>query len=30
MEMEEDIVAAGHGVPPVSKCVPDDEAIVWF
>ncbi len=30
LELEEDVVAAGHGLPPVERCVPDDQGIVWF
>ncbi len=30
IEMEEDVVAAGHGLPPIHRCEPDDQGIVWF
>jgi hypothetical protein len=30
IEMEEDVVAAGHGLPPISRCQPDDQGVVWF
>jgi hypothetical protein len=30
IELEEDVVAAGNGLPPVDKCVPDSQGVVWF
>jgi hypothetical protein len=30
IEMEEDVLAAGHGLPPIDRCLPDDQGVVWF
>jgi hypothetical protein len=30
IELEEDVVAARNGLPPVDKCVPDSQGVVWF
>lgn len=30
IELMEDIEAAGYGLPPSSRCVPDAEGVVWF
>lgn len=30
LEMEEDVVAAGHGLPPTDRCQPDEQGVVWF
>ena len=30
IHLMEDIEAAGYGLPPSSRCVADEEGIVWF
>jgi hypothetical protein len=30
INLMEDIEAAGYGLPPMSKCAPDDTGVVWF
>jgi hypothetical protein len=29
IHLMEDIEAAGHGLPPMSQCAPDDTGVVW-
>jgi len=30
LELEENVVAADHGLPPINRCLPNADGVVWF